>query len=67
MCTDHNKSLDIAKLSFVVIRLNSGDMHAVIKSHLDIFMPFLDTQENTRCVYRIHNNYNLYFCVIDFE
>lgn len=66
MCIDHNKSLDIAKLNFVIIRLNSGEIHTIIRSYLDIFMPFLDTQ-NIRYVYRIHNNYNLYFCVIDFE
>ena len=66
MCTDHNKSLDIAKLNFVNIRLTSGEIHTIIKSYLDIFMLFLDTQ-NIRCVYRIHNNYNFYFCVIDFE
>lgn len=49
MCTDHNKSLDIAKLNFVVIRLNSGEIHTMFKSYLDIFMPFLDIQ-NIRCV-----------------
>lgn len=65
MCTDHNKILDIAKLSFVVIRLNSGDMHAVIKSHLDIFMPFLDKKILGVCIEFII--IIIYIFVIDFE